>query len=88
MERAIDANVSGGISGAPIPAAQYVRMSTEHQKYSTTNQSESNHIYAASRGMEIVKTYADQGRSGLSLHRRVGLQRLLDDVQSGRAIAS
>jgi hypothetical protein len=31
-----------------------MRMSTEHQKYSTTSQSEANHIYAASHGMEIV----------------------------------
>jgi hypothetical protein len=39
---------------APIKAAQYVRMSTEHQKYSTENQAEIINLYAAQRGFEIV----------------------------------
>ena len=30
----------GSAKGGPIPAAQYVRMSTEHQRYSTENQSD------------------------------------------------
>ncbi len=30
----------GSAEGGPIPAAQYVRMSTEHQRYSTENQSD------------------------------------------------
>jgi hypothetical protein len=44
----------------PIPisksvrAAQYVRMSTEHQQYSTENQAEVIARYAAEHGMEIV----------------------------------
>ncbi|WBL78791.1 recombinase family protein [Bradyrhizobium xenonodulans] len=33
----------------------------------------------------IVRTYTDEGRSGLSIHRRDGLIELLDDVRSGRA---
>jgi DNA invertase Pin-like site-specific DNA recombinase len=73
------------ITGVSIRAAQYVRMSTDHQKYSTANQSEANHVYAADHGMEIIRTYADQGRSGLNLHGRAALQCLLDDVQAGRA---
>jgi DNA invertase Pin-like site-specific DNA recombinase len=63
-------------------AAQYVRMSTEHQKYSTANQAEAILRYAARRGMEIIETYADEGRSGLRADNRPGLQRLLADVQS------
>jgi DNA invertase Pin-like site-specific DNA recombinase len=47
--------------------AQYVRMSTELQQYSPENQAEVIERYAASRGLEIVKTYADHGRSGLNL---------------------
>ena len=40
-------------------AAQYVRMSTEHQQYSTENQGDKIKEYAEHRGIEIVRTYAD-----------------------------
>lgn len=40
-------------------AAQYVRMSTEHQRYSTENQSDAIYQYAGRRGLEVVRTYAD-----------------------------
>ena len=43
----------------PVRAAQYVRMSTEHQQYSTENQAEVIARYAAEHGMEIVATYED-----------------------------
>lgn len=66
-------------------AAEYVRMSTDHQKYSTENQSEAIRQYAARRGFEIVRTYADAGKSGLRLDGRDALKRLIDDVQSGAA---
>ena len=52
---------------APVRAAQYVRMSTEHQKYSTENQADIIQAYAERRGFEIVRTYADQGKSGLRI---------------------
>jgi len=58
-------------------------MSTEHQKYSTENQSEAIRAYAARRGMEIVRTYADAGKSGLRLDGRDALKRLLADVEDG-----
>ncbi|MBX9841280.1 MAG: recombinase family protein [Xanthobacteraceae bacterium] len=60
-------------------------MSTEHQKYSTENQSDAIRRYAEQRGMEIVRTYTDAGRSGLSIDGRTGLQQLLADVRSGSA---
>ena len=60
-------------------------MSTEHQKYSTENQAEALQQYAARRGMEIVRTYADEGKSGLRLDGRDALKQLIDDVQSGKA---
>src|ERR1700733_1255869 len=63
--------------------AQYVRMSTEHQQYSTENQSLAILQYAQSHNMEIVRTYSDHGKSGLSLSGRSGLRQLLADVQSG-----
>lgn len=70
---------------APVRAAQYVRMSTEHQKYSTENQADIIQAYAERRGFEIVKTYADEGKSGLRIDGRNSLKRLLADVQAGRA---
>jgi len=69
----------------PVQVAEYVRMSTDHQKYSTENQSQAIRKYADAKGYEIVRTYADVGKSGLSLGGRDALQHLLDDVQSGRA---
>lgn len=67
----------------PVPAAQYIRMSTEHQQYSTENQSDVVREYAEARGYEIVRTYADKGKSGLRVEGRDALKRLLEDVQSG-----
>jgi DNA invertase Pin-like site-specific DNA recombinase len=68
-----------------IPAAQYIRMSTEHQQYSTENQRDAIAEYAASHGYEIVRTYADEGKSGLRIEGRESLRQMLADVQSGDA---
>ena len=45
---------------APLRVAQYVRMSTDHQRYSTENQEAAIAIYAMRHGMTIVQTYADE----------------------------
>lgn len=68
-----------------LRAAEYVRMSTEHQKYSTDNQSAAIRKYAEQRGYEIVRTYADEGKSGLNIGGRLGLQQLIEDVEAGEA---
>lgn len=68
-----------------LPAAQYIRMSTEHQQYSTENQSAIILKYANAHDMEIVQTYSDAGKSGLNLTGRIGLQELLRDVETGQA---
>src|SRR5579872_883818 len=65
-------------------AAQYVRMSTDHQRYSTQNQAAAIAVYAAQHDLVIVRTYTDEGRSGLRIHRREGLIELIDDVRNGR----
>src|SRR5271166_2371874 len=65
-------------------AAQYVRMSTEHQQYSPQNQSDTITKYAIAHNMDIVATYDDHGRSGLNLAGRDGLSQLLKDVEQGR----
>ena len=85
MGHVLGAGRSGVIGGKAVRAAQYVRMSTEHQKYSTENQAEALQNYAAQRGIEIVRTYADEGKSGLSLDGRDALKRLIEDVQAKRA---
>lgn len=58
-------------------------MSTDHQQYSTDNQRDKIREYAAKRGMEIVRTYADEGKSGLRIDGRQALQQLIKDVESG-----
>lgn len=70
-------------SPARIRAAEYVRMSTEHQQYSTENQGAKIREYAAMRGIEIVRTYADEGKSGLNIGGRLSLQKLIKDVEAG-----
>src|SRR5215467_6717743 len=57
-------------------------MYTDHQKYSTENQSDSIQRYAAQRGIEIVRIYADEGKSGLRLDGRDALRKLIADVQN------
>jgi DNA invertase Pin-like site-specific DNA recombinase len=69
----------------PIPAAQYLRMSTEHQQYSLENQSAAIKCYASEHGFEIVKNYADIAKSGLLLRNRAGLRAMLEDVVSGQS---
>ena len=66
-------------------AAQYMRMSTEHQQYSTENQGDAIREYAQKRGFRIVKTYADKGKSGLSIEGRDALRQMIDDVESGQS---
>ena len=61
-------------------AAEYVRMSTEHQQYSTENQADKIREYALRRGLEIVRTYTDAGKSGLRIDGRQALQQLINDV--------
>ena len=68
-----------------IPAAQYVRMSTEDQQYSIANQAAIIAEYARKCGFDVISTYSDPGRSGISIRSRKGLRQLLSDVISGKA---
>jgi DNA invertase Pin-like site-specific DNA recombinase len=68
-----------------IRAAQYVRMSTEHQQYSTENQADVIREYAARRDIEIVRTFEDSGKSGLKIQGRGALQHLIEVVEAGKA---
>lgn len=82
--RSIRESVSEKTAG-PSRAAQYVRMSTEHQQYSTENQMDTISRYAEGRKMQVVRTYSDEARSGLNIEGRNGLRDLIRDVESGRA---
>jgi uncharacterized protein len=54
-----------------------------HQRYSTENQSDAILQYAVRSGFDIVRTYADNGKSGLRLDGRDALKQLLIDVEGG-----
>ena len=68
-----------------VPAAQYVRMSSEDQQFSIENQKTAIQEYAARHRFLIVKTYADAGKSGVIAKNRPALRELLKDVVSGNA---
>jgi len=68
-----------------VRAAQYVRMSTEYQKYSIENQAAAIAAYAQLHGLSIVRTYRDEGESGLKIKNRAGLTQLIEDVRLGQA---
>jgi len=71
--------------GLPLTsAAAYVRMSTEHQQYSTSNQMDVIREYAKRRGMQITKNYSDAGKSGLNIEGREALAQMIQDVQDGK----
>ncbi len=65
-----------------IKAAAYVRMSTEHQKYSPENQLAAIREYAEKNNYDIIEIYSDEGKSGLNIAGRASLQRMIHDVES------
>jgi Recombinase/Resolvase, N terminal domain len=52
----------GALGPMPNWAAAYVRVSTEHQQYSTKNQMDVIREYAKQRGLEIVQVYSEEGK--------------------------
>lgn len=64
-------------------AAQYLRMSTDNQRYSLENQAAAIASYAAEHAFDVVRSYEDAGRSGLTTAGRDGLKALLSDVLNG-----
>jgi DNA invertase Pin-like site-specific DNA recombinase len=69
----------------PIRAVEYIRMSTDLQRYSVLNQQQRIAEYALLHGITVIRTYKDEGKSGLKINRREALQSLLDVVSTGRA---
>lgn len=72
-------------SGGVVPAAEYVRMSTDHQQYSTENQHAAIQRFADAHGITIVRSFIDAGKSGVGIQGRDALQELLRTVESGHA---
>lgn len=68
-----------------ILAATYMRMSTDNQRYSIANQFDAIEEYAENNDMQIVATFTDKGKSGVSIRGREGLSTLLGLVNSGTA---
>jgi DNA invertase Pin-like site-specific DNA recombinase len=68
-----------------ICAAQYLRMSTEHQKYSIEFQTAANTAYALEQGYDLVRAFTDAGISGVTVRGRDGLKDLLAAVVGGTA---
>lgn len=66
----------------PLRAAQYIRMSTDHQEYSPVFQRQAIAEYARAHHIRIVSAYEDAGISGLTLRERPALIQLLLDVDS------
>jgi DNA invertase Pin-like site-specific DNA recombinase len=71
-----------------LRAAQYVRMSTDKQRYSIQNQAAVIAAYAHAHNLQIMKTYRDEGESGLGIKNRAGLQQLIADITRGDAAFS
>jgi len=69
-----------------LPVAIYVRMSTDHQKYSTENQAKIIRSYADQHNMTVIETFSDSGKSGLNLKGRSGLQELIGRIEDNQTM--
>jgi DNA invertase Pin-like site-specific DNA recombinase len=66
-----------------IPAAQYLRVSTERQEYSLDCQSARIADYGRQNDFAVCQTYCDEAKSGLEIGKRRGLSQLIQDVVRG-----
>jgi DNA invertase Pin-like site-specific DNA recombinase len=61
-------------------AAEYIRKSTDDQQYSIAYQQAAIRLYAVQHNLVVVRTYADEGKSGLDAEGRQALLGLIADV--------
>lgn len=80
-----DSTTTEKVTDGKIPAIAYVRMSTDHQQYSTNNQWDVIEKYAADNDITILRTYSDEGKSGLDIRGRDSLGELIEIVQKEEA---
>lgn len=64
-------------------AAVYLRMSTDHQRYSLGNQIQALAAHAIQHGLTVVDAFADEGKSGLDVRGRPALRQLLACIEDG-----
>jgi DNA invertase Pin-like site-specific DNA recombinase len=60
-------------------------MSTDYQRYSIQNQA-AIAAFTLQNNLVIVRTYMDEGRSGIRIKGRAGLSELIADVSAGRGL--
>jgi len=65
-------------------AVSYVRTATKPQQDSISNHVDAIRKYAKRYGLQIVKEYVDEGKSGLNVQNRESLTQLIRDVQNGQ----
>lgn len=63
-----------------VKVAQYLRMSTNLQEFSLDNQAQFIKKYADDNNMEILHTYDDAGKSGVSTSGRHDFNKLINDI--------
>lgn len=69
-----------GLAGRDWPAAQYLRVSSAEPHQTLAYQRHLIAAFCAAQGYRLVRTYCDEGRSGLTVKGREGLKALLADV--------
>jgi hypothetical protein len=67
----------------PIRAAAYVRTARQ-EPHLARNQMDAIREYAKRHGMQIVKEYSDEGKSGVNIQARKSLARMIREVQDGQ----
>jgi DNA invertase Pin-like site-specific DNA recombinase len=66
--------------GSAVRAVQYSRMSSDNQRYSTEISRMQSPSTRRTHGYDIIASYIDAGKSGLSLKGREALKQLLSDA--------
>jgi hypothetical protein len=67
----------------PIRAAAYMRTARQ-EPHLARNQMDAIRKYAKRHGMQIVKEYSDEGKSGVNIQARESLARMIREVQNGQ----
>lgn len=78
-----------GDGGGPVVCRGYIRVSTEEQAlegYSLDAQADTIREASKKQGWVLAEIYADEGKSGKSMKKRPGLQRLLTDIRGGEVL--
>jgi DNA invertase Pin-like site-specific DNA recombinase len=67
-----------------LPVVAYIGTSTDRPQYSTEHQLDRIREFAAGRGMEIIRVFADEGEKSLRRRSRENLRQLIAEVATGQ----